>query len=76
MAERRNDDGSRTTRERAAARVLAQRIVETAGRVRQRAGSSDLKQREYRDKEGDVHHHTHEYIERHGKQGGSGLKRS
>ena len=42
----------------------------------QRAGSSDLKQREYRDKEGDVHHHTHEYIERHGKQGGSGLKRS
>jgi hypothetical protein len=38
----------------------------------QRAESSDLKQREYRDKEGNVHHHTREYMERHGKQGGSG----
>jgi hypothetical protein len=40
----------------------------------QRAESSDLKQREYRDKEGNVHHHTRVYMERHGKQGGSGSK--
>jgi hypothetical protein len=41
----------------------------------QRAESSDLKQREYRDKEGNLHHHTRVYMERHGKQGGSGSKK-
>jgi hypothetical protein len=27
--------------------------------------SSDLKSREYRDKEGNIHHHTHTYEEQH-----------
>jgi hypothetical protein len=32
-----------------------------------------LKEREYRDEKGDVHHHTKTYMEQHGKdQGGSG----
>jgi hypothetical protein len=30
--------------------------------------SSDLKDREYRDKQGNVHHHTHTYEEQHGKK--------
>lgn len=33
--------------------------------------SSDLKQREYRDEKGEVHHHTRTYMEQHGKEGGS-----
>ncbi len=37
----------------------------------QRADSSDLKEREYRDEQGNVHHHTREYMERHGKKNGS-----
>lgn len=31
-------------------------------------GGSDLKQREYRDKNGDVHHHTRKYMEQHGSE--------
>lgn len=34
----------------------------------QQSGSSDLKEREYRDAQGDVHHHTHTYVEQHGKE--------
>ena len=34
----------------------------------QKSGSSDLNQREYRDAEGNVHHHTHTYEEQHGKE--------
>ncbi|HVZ31039.1 MAG TPA: hypothetical protein VG963_01355 [Polyangiaceae bacterium] len=30
--------------------------------------SSDLKEREYRDSQGNVHHHTRTYEEQHGKQ--------
>lgn len=30
------------------------------------SGPSDLKEREYRDKEGNVHHHTRTYEEQHG----------
>jgi hypothetical protein len=29
---------------------------------------SDLKQREYKDEQGKVHHHTHEYMEREKKE--------
>ena len=43
-----------------------------SGRGQQQGGSSDLKQREYKDKEGNVHHHTREYMERNkGSKGGS-----
>ncbi|MBV8095637.1 MAG: hypothetical protein JO110_20875 [Acetobacteraceae bacterium] len=34
--------------------------------------SDDLKSREYRDAQGNVHHHTRTYIEQHGKEGGGG----
>jgi hypothetical protein len=33
-----------------------------------RSESSDLKEREYRDNEGDVHHHTRTFQEQHGKE--------
>jgi hypothetical protein len=33
---------------------------------------SDLKEREYRDKEGNIHHHTHAYMEQHKGEGQSG----
>lgn len=29
------------------------------------SSSSDLKQREYRDKDGNIHHHTRTYMEQH-----------
>jgi hypothetical protein len=32
------------------------------------AESGDLKRREYKDAEGNVHHHTHTYMEQHGKK--------
>lgn len=31
-------------------------------------GSSDLKSREYKDEQGNVHHHTHTYEQQHGKK--------
>lgn len=37
-------------------------------RGEQESDSSDLKEREYRDAEGDVHHHTRTYEEQHGKE--------
>jgi len=37
--------------------------------------SSDLKSREYRDEQGNVHHHTRTYIEQHGGKGESGGSR-
>lgn len=42
-----------------------------------KSGKDDLKAREYRDEKGQVHHHTHPYMEAHGgKQGGRGGSRS
>jgi hypothetical protein len=40
------------------------------GQSREKEGgqSSDLKEREYRDAQGNVHHHTHTYEEQHGKK--------
>ncbi|HSU29737.1 MAG TPA: hypothetical protein VLJ11_00760 [Bryobacteraceae bacterium] len=38
------------------------------GRGGQQSGSSDLKEREYRDAEGNIHHHTHTYEEQHGNK--------
>lgn len=35
-----------------------------------KAYEKDLKAREYRDETGEIHHHTHPYMERHGKDGG------
>jgi len=32
------------------------------------SGSQDLKQREYRDEQGNVRHHTRTYMEQHGKK--------
>lgn len=34
----------------------------------QSSSGSDLKQREYRDEQGNVHHHTHTYEQQHGKK--------
>jgi hypothetical protein len=34
-------------------------------------GGSDLKAREYRDDQGNVHHHTKTYMEQHGGKGGN-----
>jgi hypothetical protein len=34
----------------------------------EQSNDSDLKQREYRDAQGDVHHHTHPYMEEHGAE--------
>lgn len=40
-----------------------------AGRTAQEGSeSSDLKEREYRDAQGNVHHHTNTYEEQHGKK--------
>jgi hypothetical protein len=33
----------------------------------QRGSKDDLKRREYRDEKGQIHHHTHAYMERHGE---------
>jgi hypothetical protein len=38
------------------------------GRGGEESSSSDLKEREYRDAQGNVHHHTHTYEEQHGKE--------
>lgn len=38
--------------------------------------NADLKSREYRDKDGNVHHHTKKYMEQHGKSGGGASKGS
>jgi hypothetical protein len=38
------------------------------GRGGQQSGSSDLKEREYRDAQGNIHHHTRTYEEQHGKK--------
>jgi hypothetical protein len=35
---------------------------------RSSGGSDDLKEREYRDAEGNIHHHTRTYMEQHGKK--------
>ena len=38
-----------------------------------RSESESLKEREYRDKEGNVHHHTRTYMDQHkGEKGGAG----
>jgi hypothetical protein len=37
-------------------------------RGQQQSGSSDLKEREYRDAQGNVHHHTNTYEEEHGNE--------
>jgi hypothetical protein len=37
--------------------------------------SDDLKAREYRDKDGQIHHHTHPYMKAHGKDGTAGAGR-
>lgn len=36
------------------------------------SGGDDLKQREYKDKDGNVHHHTHTYMDQHKGEGGKG----
>lgn len=38
----------------------------SGGQVKAKGGDSDLKSREYRDKDGEVHHHTREYMQRRG----------
>ena len=38
---------------------------------------SDLKEREYRDRDGNIHHHTRTYMEQHkGEEGGGGKSQS
>jgi hypothetical protein len=76
MAERRNnDDRERRGSDQHGSSRSGSSKQQGSG-SEQRSDSSDLKRREYRDKEGDVHHHTHEYMERHGDKGGGGTKRS
>jgi hypothetical protein len=49
---------------------------EGKGQERQQAsGPDDLKQREYRDEQGNIHHHTHTYMEQHKGEGGGGGSR-
>ena len=49
---------------------MAERKYEGAER---RSEDADLKEREYRDKEGNVHHHTRTYMEQHkGEKRGGG----
>ena len=43
---------------------------EDKNRSDQGSGRDSLQSREYRDEQGNVHHHTKEYMERHGKSGG------
>lgn len=45
----------------------------SGGRENQRSMSSDdLKSREYKDPNGQIHHHTRSYMEQHGKDGSRG----
>ncbi|MFO7178109.1 MAG: hypothetical protein DIU78_005335 [Pseudomonadota bacterium] len=46
--------------------------------ARASSGSSDLAQREYRDAQGRIHHHTKKYMEQHGQpsQSASGRRGS
>jgi hypothetical protein len=37
----------------------------------QRQDAQDLKQREYRDKDGNIHHHTRKWMEEHARSGES-----
>jgi hypothetical protein len=43
-----------------------QRVSVNGGWYKKESG--DLKSREYRDAEGNVHHHTRTYVEQHGKK--------
>ena len=49
---------------------------ETAGHSASGSGDSSLKEREYRDEQGQVHHHTHTYMEQHGSDRDSHGKKS
>jgi hypothetical protein len=50
------------------AQVSAGSAKDGGGRESQgESGSSDLKEREYRDAQGNIHHHTRTYQEQHGK---------
>lgn len=42
-----------------------ERAGQRSGRGGSDSSSSDLKQREYRDKDGNIHHHTRTYMEQH-----------
>ncbi len=50
-------------------RTMAERKHEQS---QNRSESESLKEREYRDKEGDVHHHTRTYMEQHKGERGKG----
>ena len=81
MAEHRENENDREQHEgkeqHQSSRSGSSQQRDESGRGSERqADSSDLKQREYRGKEGNVHHHPHEDMERHGKKGGSGSDRS
>ena len=41
------------------------------GRENDRVSQEDLKAREYRGADGEIHHHTHTYMEQHEGEGGS-----
>jgi hypothetical protein len=79
MAERRRNENDREQREgkqQQSSRSGSSEQQNESGRGSGRQDdSSDLEEREYRDEQGNVHHHTLEYMERHGKQNG-GSERS
>ncbi len=51
-----------------------ERAHEGAG-SEQASGGDDLKQREYKDKDGNIHHHTHSCMDQHKGEGGGGRDR-
>ena len=75
MAERRKNENDREQREdkqqqESSRSGSSKQQNQSGGGSEHQADSSDLKEREYRDEQGNVHHHTREYMERHGKQNG------
>ena len=45
--------------------------ISESNMARERKDKDSLKPRRYRDEEGEVHHHTKSYMERHGERSGS-----
>jgi hypothetical protein len=67
-ASRRGRESGRQHQDGGGQRRAEQRQASSGSGRGQSAASSDLKQREYRDEQGNIHHHTRTYMEQHGRK--------
>jgi hypothetical protein len=67
-----HNEAPSTSGKSASERGKGQQAQSESGGNRQQGGSQsesdDLKEREYRDEQGNIHHHTRTYMEQHGKE--------